>query len=92
MKRVTKIKRSPMIVQAIENEGCETIYWVATTAFIHYEDGEGSTDKKHQISTDGKFYRKAEGSGHPGAQVITTVSPIDFSIDNHYFEPIEETA
>ena len=33
MKKVTKIKRSPRIVQKVENEGCETIYWIGNSAW-----------------------------------------------------------
>ncbi len=92
MKRVTRIKRSPIIVQAIENEGCETIYWVGSSVFIHYEDEAGTVDKKHQISSDGKLYRMLEDSDHPGAVRISTVSPTDFTLNMHCFEPIEESA
>ena len=90
MKKVTKIKRSPRVVQEITNEGCETIYWIGCKCFIHYEDDEGGFDRTQQLSTDGKFYRKVKGSDHPNVQVITTVSPTDFSTTEHYFEPIEE--
>lgn len=89
MKKVTKIKRSPTIVQEIVNEGCETIYSIGNSAFIHYEDEQGSSDKKHTISTDGKFYREVGVSEHPGAVRITTTSP-DFTVVVHCFEPIEE--
>jgi hypothetical protein len=89
MKKVTKIKRSPSIVQEIKNEGCEPIYWIGNSAFIHYEDEEGVFDKKHTISTDGKFYREVGSSDHPGAVRISTVSP-DFTVVIHCYEPIEE--
>ena len=89
MKKATRIKRSPIVVQAIENEGCETIYLVVTSVFIHYEDEEGSSDKKHTVSVDGKLYRKVESSEHQGAVRISTCSP-DFSFNEHCFEPIEE--
>lgn len=89
MKKVTRIRRSPIVVREIENEGCETIYWVGTSVFIHYEDEEGSSEKKHTISVDGKLYRKVESSEHQGAVRISTCSP-DFSFHVHCFEPIEE--
>jgi len=89
VKKVTKIKRSPRIVQKVENEGCETIYWIGNSAFIHYEDEEGSSDKKHTISTDGRFYREVGSSSSPDLVSITTVSP-DFTFVNHYYEPIPE--
>lgn len=89
MKKVTRIRRSPIVVQEIENEGCETIYWVGTSVFIHYESEEGSFVKKHTISVDGKLYRKVESSEHQRAVRISTCSP-DFSFNEHCFEPIEE--
>ena len=89
MKKVTKIKRSPRVVTEIKHEGRETIYWIGCKCFIYYEDIPDLYDS-HQISSDGKFYRKVEGSDHPDVQVITTVSPDDFSVTEHYFEPIEE--
>ena len=90
VKKVTKIKRSPIIVQEIENEGCETIYLVCNHAYIQYEDETGTVSKKYTISTDGKFYRKSENSNHPGVLKISTCSPTDFTFVTHYFEPIEE--
>lgn len=89
MKKATKIKRSPRIVQEIVNEGCETIYWIGTSAFIHYEDENGSADKKHTISTDGKFYREVGTSEHPDAVRISCYST-DLPIVIHCYEPIEE--
>ena len=89
MKKVTKIKRSPRIVQKVENEGCETIYWIGNSAVIHYEDEEGSSDKKHTISTDGRFYREVGSSNSPDSVSITVVLP-DFTFVNHHYEPILE--
>ena len=89
MKKVTKIKRSPRIVQKVENEGCETIYWIGNSAFIHYEDEEGSSDKKHTISTDGRFYREVGSSSSPDSVRITVVLP-DFTFVVHHYEPILE--
>lgn len=91
MKRATKFKMTPKIVQAIEHDGCETIYQIGSHTFIEYEGAEGKVYLKSGFNSDGKFYRKVESEDRPGIVTITTTSPDNFIFVNHYYEPIEET-
>ena len=89
MKKATKIKRSPKIVQAIEHEGCETLYWIGSYAYVCYE-GEGDViEKRYDFGSDGKLYRKVENTEHPDAEFITITTP-DFNFIKQYYEPIKE--
>ena len=89
MKKATKIKRSPKIVQAIEHAGCETLYWIGSYAYVSYEDSAGVLEKRYDFGSDGKLYRKVESSDHPGAEFITITTP-DFNFVKQCYEPIEE--